>query len=37
MLKALLLNVVYFALGAGAFAFFLRRARASGALVQMGE
>jgi ABC-2 type transport system permease protein len=37
MLKALLLNVAYFALGAGAFAFFLRRARASGALVQMGE
>jgi ABC-2 type transport system permease protein len=37
MLKALLLNVVYFALGAAAFAFFLRRARASGALVQMGE
>jgi ABC-2 type transport system permease protein len=37
MVKALLLNVVYFALGAGAFAFFLRRARASGALVQMGE
>lgn len=37
MLKALLLNVVYFGLGAAAFAFFLRRARASGALVQMGE
>jgi ABC-2 type transport system permease protein len=37
MLKAMLLNLVYFALGAGAFAFFLRRARASGALVQMGE
>jgi hypothetical protein len=31
------LNLAYFALGAGAFAFFLRRARASGALVQMGE
>jgi ABC-2 type transport system permease protein len=37
MLTALLLNVAYFALGAAAFAFFLRRARASGALVQMGE
>ncbi|MFZ1105536.1 MAG: ABC transporter permease [Hyphomicrobiaceae bacterium] len=37
MLTALLLNVVYFGLGAAAFAFFLRRARASGALVQMGE
>jgi ABC-2 type transport system permease protein len=37
MLKALLLNVVYFAAGSAAFAFFLRRARASGALVQMGE
>jgi ABC-2 type transport system permease protein len=37
MLKALLLNLVYFALGAAAFAFFLRQARASGALVQMGE
>ena len=37
MLKALVLNVVYFGLGAAAFAFFLRRARASGALVQMGE
>jgi ABC-2 type transport system permease protein len=37
MVKALLLNLVYFALGAAAFAFFLRRARASGALVQMGE
>jgi ABC-2 type transport system permease protein len=37
MLKALLLNVVYFGLGAATFAFFLRRARASGALVQMGE
>jgi ABC-2 type transport system permease protein len=37
MLKALLLNLVYFGLGAGAFAFFLRQARASGSLVQMGE
>lgn len=37
MLTALLLNVVYFGLGAAAFAFFLHRARASGALVQMGE
>jgi ABC-2 type transport system permease protein len=37
MLKAMGLNLAYFALGAGAFAFFLRRARASGALVQMGE
>jgi ABC-2 type transport system permease protein len=37
MIKALLLNVAYFALGAGAFAFFLREARASGSLVQMGE
>ena len=37
MIKALLLNAVYFALGAAAFAFFLRQARASGSLVQMGE
>jgi ABC-2 type transport system permease protein len=37
MLKALLLNAVYFALGAAAFAYFLREARASGSLVQMGE
>jgi ABC-2 type transport system permease protein len=37
MIKALLLNLVYFALGAGAFALFLRQARASGSLVQMGE
>ena len=36
MMKALLLNLVYFALGAAAFAFFLRQARASGALVQIG-
>lgn len=37
MLKAMLLNLVYFSLGASAFAYFLRQARASGALVQMGE
>jgi ABC-2 type transport system permease protein len=37
MVKAFLLNLVYFALGAAAFAFFLRQARASGSLVQMGE
>ncbi len=37
MIKAFLLNLAYFALGAGAFALFLRQARASGSLVQMGE
>jgi ABC-2 type transport system permease protein len=37
MIKALLLNLAYFALGAAAFAYFLREARASGSLVQMGE
>ncbi|HEY1243607.1 MAG TPA: ABC transporter permease [Hyphomicrobiaceae bacterium] len=37
MIRALLLNLVYFALGAAAFAFFLRQARAGGSLVQMGE
>jgi ABC-2 type transport system permease protein len=37
MVKALLLNLVYSALGTAAFAFFLRQARASGSLVQMGE
>ncbi|MBO0763828.1 MAG: ABC transporter permease [Hyphomicrobiaceae bacterium] len=37
MVKALMLNLVYFALGACAFAVFLRQARASGSLVQMGE
>jgi ABC-2 type transport system permease protein len=37
MIRALLLNLVYFALGASAFAFFLRQARTSGSLVQMGE
>ena len=37
MVKAFMLNLVYFALGAAAFAFFLRRARVHGSLVQMGE
>jgi ABC-2 type transport system permease protein len=37
MVKALALNLVYLALGAAAFAFFLRRAREHGSLVQMGE
>jgi ABC-2 type transport system permease protein len=37
MVKALMLNLVYFALGSGAFAFFLYRARMTGSLVQMGE
>ena len=37
MAKAFMLNLVYFALGAAAFAFFLRRARVHGSLVQMGE
>jgi ABC-2 type transport system permease protein len=37
MAKALALNLVYFASGAAAFAFFLRRAREHGSLVQMGE
>ena len=37
MAKALVLNLVYLALGAAAFAFFLRRAREHGSLVQMGE
>jgi ABC-2 type transport system permease protein len=37
MIRALLLNLIYFALCAAAFAFFLRQARASGSLVQMGE
>jgi ABC-2 type transport system permease protein len=37
MAKALMLNFGYFALGAAAFAFFLRRARVHGSLVQMGE
>ena len=37
MARALALNLVYFALSAAAFAFFLRRARMHGSLVQMGE
>jgi ABC-2 type transport system permease protein len=37
MAKAFMLNLVYFASGAAAFAFFLRRARVHGSLVQMGE
>ena len=37
MVKALLLNLAYFALGSAAFAFFLQRARVNGSLVQMGE
>ncbi len=37
MARALLLNVAYLAAGAAAFAYFLRQARASGALVQIGE
>jgi ABC-2 type transport system permease protein len=37
MVKALALNVVYFALGSAAFAVFLHRARVHGSLVQMGE
>jgi ABC-2 type transport system permease protein len=37
MVKALLLNLAYFATGAAAFAFFLQRARVNGSLVQMGE
>jgi ABC-2 type transport system permease protein len=37
MLKAFLLNLVYFALGAAAFGYFLHRARVQGSLVQMGE
>jgi ABC-2 type transport system permease protein len=37
MAKALVLNLVYFALGSAAFAFFLHRARLYGSLVQMGE
>ena len=37
MVKALMLNLVYFALGSAAFAFFLYRARMTGSLVQMGE
>ena len=37
MLKAFGLNVVYFALGFAAFAYFLQSARVHGTLVQMGE
>jgi len=37
MAKAFMLNLVYFAVGSGAFAFFLHRARVHGSLVQMGE
>ncbi|HJZ31171.1 MAG TPA: ABC transporter permease [Hyphomicrobiaceae bacterium] len=37
MLKAVALNVVYFALGFAAFAYFLQSARRHGTLVQMGE
>jgi ABC-2 type transport system permease protein len=37
MMKALALNVLYFAAGYGAFAYFLQSARVHGSLVQMGE
>jgi ABC-2 type transport system permease protein len=37
MAKAFLLNVVYFAGGYAAFAYFLHSARVNGTLVQMGE
>jgi len=37
MIKALALNVVYFAAGWAAFAYFLQSARINGSLVQMGE
>jgi ABC-2 type transport system permease protein len=37
MVKAFALNVVYFALGFAAFAYFLQSARVHGSLVQMGE
>jgi ABC-2 type transport system permease protein len=37
MLKAFLLNLVYFAGGFAAFGYFLQSARAHGSLVQMGE
>jgi ABC-2 type transport system permease protein len=37
MIKALALNAVYFAMGFGAFAYFLHSARIHGTLVQMGE
>lgn len=37
MVKAFLLNIVYFAGGYTAFAYFLQSARVNGTLVQMGE
>jgi ABC-2 type transport system permease protein len=37
MLKAFGLNIIYFALGFAAFAYFLQSARRHGTLVQMGE
>jgi ABC-2 type transport system permease protein len=37
MVVAFALNLVYFALGFAAFAYFLQRARVQGSLVQMGE
>jgi hypothetical protein len=37
MLKAFGLNIIYFALGFAAFAYFLQSARKHGTLVQMGE
>jgi ABC-2 type transport system permease protein len=37
MIKAFVLNLAYFAMGATAFAIFLHRARVHGSLVQMGE
>jgi ABC-2 type transport system permease protein len=37
MVRAFLLNLVYFAAGFAAFAYFLHRARVHGSLVQMGE
>lgn len=37
MLKALLLNAIYFAGGYATFAYFLHSARVNGSLVQMGE
>lgn len=37
MVKAFLLNIVYFAGGYAAFAYFLQSARVNGTLVQMGE
>lgn len=37
MILAFALNLVYFARGSAAFAYFLRQARVHGSLVQMGE